>query len=96
MSATIYRALQWCKLTPEEITGVIDKIKNGFIYKGEDFYNEVKSLGAWEESTKHDDLVLIWNSDDAGPITIDGKEIGLFAHFDEDTQKFDWACTYEL
>ena len=37
MSVTIYRTLQWCKFTPEEITGVIDKIKNGFIYKGEDF-----------------------------------------------------------
>jgi hypothetical protein len=96
MSATIYRALQWCKLTPEEITGVIDKIKNGFIYKGEDFYNEVKNLGSWEESTRPDDSVLIWNSDDTGPITIDGNEIGLFVHFDEDTQKFDWACTYKL
>ena len=96
MSVTIYRTLQWCKLTPEEITGVIDKIKNGFIYKGEDFYNEVKNLGSWEESTRPDDSVLIWNTDDTGPITIDGKKIGLFVHFDEGTQKFDWACTYEL
>ena len=96
MSATIYRVLQWCKLTPEEITGVIDKTKNGSIYKGEAFYNEVKNLGSWEKSTSPDDLVLIWNTDDTGPITIDGKKIGLFVHFDEGTQKFDWACTYEL
>ena len=96
MSASIYGALQWCKLTPEEITGVIEKIKNGFIYKGEDFYNEVEKLGAWEDATRLDDSVLVWNTDDAGPITVDGNEIGLFVHFDEDTQKFDWACTYEL
>ena len=32
MSATIYEALQWCKLTPEEITGVIKKIKDGFTF----------------------------------------------------------------
>ena len=96
MSATIYGALQWCKLTPEEISGVIEKIKNGNIYKGEYFYNEVEKLGAWENATRLDDSVLIWNSDDTGPITVDGKEIGLFVHFDEDAQKFDWACTYEL
>lgn len=96
MSATIYGALQWCKLTPEEITGVIEKIKNGFIYKGEDFYNEVEKLGAWEDATRLDDSVLVWNTDDAGPIAVDGKEIGLFVHFDEDAQKYDWACTYEL
>ena len=96
MSASIYGALQWCKLTPEEITGVIEKIKNGFTYKGEDFYNEVEKLGAWEDATRLDDSVNIWYSDDAGPITVDGKEIGLFVHFDEDAQKYDWACTYEL
>lgn len=96
MSASIYAALQWCKLTPEEITGVIDKIKDGNIYKGEDFYCEVKKLGAWEDATRLDDSVLVWNTDDAGPITVDGKEIGLFVHFDEDAQKYDWACTYEL
>ena len=96
MSASIYGALQWCKLTPEEITGVIEKIKKGFIYKGEDFYNEVEKLCAWEDATRLDDSVLIWKTDDTGPITVDGKEIGLFVHFDEDTQKFDWACTYEL
>ena len=96
MSASIYGALQWCKLTPEEITGVIDKIKDGNIYKGEDFYNEVEKLGAWEDATRLDDSVLVWNADDAGPITVDGKEIGLFVHFDEDTQRYDWACTYEI
>jgi len=96
MSASIYGALQWCKLTPEEITGVIEKIKNGFIYKGEDFYNEVGKLGAWEDATRLDDSVLVWNTDDAGPITVDGKEVGLFVHFDENTQRYDWACTYEL
>lgn len=96
MSATIYGALQWCKLTPEEITGVVKKIMTGFIYKGEDFYNEVKNLGAWEDATRLDDSVLIWSSDDAGPITVEGKEIGLFIHYDEDAQKYDWACTYEL
>ena len=96
MSATIYGALQWCKLTPEEITGVIEKIKDENHYKGEDFYNEVEKLGAWEDSTRLDDSVLIWSADDAGQITVNGKEIGLFVHFDEDAQKFDWACTYEL
>lgn len=96
MSASIYGALQWCKLTPEEITGVIDKIKDGHIYNGEDFYNEVEKLGAWEDATRLDDSVLVWNTDDAGPITVDGKQVGLFVHFDEDTRKFDWACTYEL
>ena len=96
MSASIYGALQWCKLTPEEITGVIDKIKDGNIYKGEDFYEEVEKLGAWEDATRLDDSVLVWNADDAGPITVDGKEIGLFVHFDEDTQRYDWACTYEI
>lgn len=96
MSATIYGALQWCKLSPEEITNIVNKIKTGFTYDGADFYNEVKSLGAWETSTRLDDSVLIWNSDDAGPITVDGKEIGLFVHFDEDKEVYDWACTYEL
>ena len=96
MSASIYGALQWCRLTPDEITGVIEKIKNENHYKGEDFYNEVEKLGAWENATRLDDSVLVWNSDDAGPITVDGKEIGLFVHFDEDTRKFDWACTYEI
>ena len=96
MSASIYGALQWCKLTPEEITGVIEKIKNGNIYKGEDFYNEVKSLSAWEDATRLDDSVMIWNTDDASQITVDGKEIGLFVHFDEDKGTYDWACTYEL
>ena len=96
MSATIYGALQWCKLNPEEITEVVNKVKDGFIYDGAAFYNEVKERGAWEDATRLDDSVLIWNSDDAGPITIDGKEIGLFVHFDENTRKFDWACTYEL
>ena len=96
MSASIYGALQWCKLTPEEITGVIEKIKDENHYKGEDFYNEVEKLGAWEDATRLDDSVNIWNSDDAGPITVDGKEIGLFVHFDEDAQRYDWACTYEL
>ena len=65
MSAAIYGALQWCELTPEEITGVIEKIKNENHYKGEDFYNEVEKLG-------------------------------LYVHFDEDAQRYDWACTYEL
>ena len=96
MSASIYGALQWCKLTPEEITGVIEKIKNGFIYKGEDFYNVVENLGAWEDATRLDDSVLVWDTDDAGPVTVDGKEVGLFVHFDENTQMYDWACTYEL
>ncbi len=98
MSATIYGALQWCKLTPEEITGVVKKIVTGFIYKGEDFYNEVKALDGWRDANqddKLDDGVVIWDSDDAGPIMADGKEVGLFVHFNEDTREFDWACTYE-
>jgi hypothetical protein len=75
---------------------VIERIKNGNIYKGEDFYNEVEKLGAWENATRLDDSVCIWNSDDSGPITVDGREIGLFVHYDEDSGMFDWACTYEL
>ena len=96
MSASIYGALQWCRLTPEEISGVIERIKDGNTYKGEDSYGEVERLGAWENATRLDDSVLVWNTDDAGPITVNGKEIGLFVHFDEDAQKYDWACTYEL
>lgn len=96
MSAIIYSTIQWCKLTPEEITGVIEKIKNGNIYKGEDFYNEVKAVDGWVGNTYENNSVLIWNSDDAGPITIDEKEIGLFVHYNENEQMFDWACTYEI
>lgn len=96
MSASILEALRWCTLSPDEITELIDRIKTGFIYKGEDFYREVEKLGARKQCTELDDSVCIWNSDDAGPITVDGKEIGLFVHYDEDGQKFDWACTYKL
>ena len=96
MSATIYKVLHWCKLSPDKITEVVNKVKSGFIYDGAAFYNEVKMLGAWKDATSLDDSVLIWNSDDAGPITVDGKEIGLFVHFDEDKAVYDWACTYEL
>lgn len=95
MSASIYGALQWCKLSPEEITAVVDKVKTGFIYKGIDFYNEVDKLGAWEDATRLDDSVLIWNTDDAGPIE-EGSDIGLFVHFDEDKRVYDWACTYKI
>ena len=98
MSASIYGTLEWCSLNQDEITEIVDRIYVDHIYKGEDFYNEVKKLGAWRPVNEGDidDSVCIWNSDDAGPITIDGKEIGLFVHYDEDDQKFDWACTYQL
>ena len=96
MSASIFGALEWCTLNPDEITEIIDRISVDHIYKGEDFYNEVKKLDAWKPCTRLDDSVCIWNSDDAGPITIDGKEIGLFVHYRDDSQKFDCACTYEL
>ena len=98
MSATSYKVFQRCKLTPEEIRDTLDKITHGFIYNGEDFYNEAKSLDGWEDVSQDNETVNIWTSDydDAGPITVDGKEIGLFVHFDEDAQKYDWACTYEL
>ena len=96
MSATIYGALQWCSLTPDEITEIVDRISVNNIYKGEVFYDEVEKRGAWKSCNRLDDSVLIWNTDDAGPITIDGKEIGLFVHYNEDNKKFDYACTYEL
>lgn len=96
MSATIYRALKWCTLNADEITQVVHNICTGFIYKGEDFYNEVEKLDGWKPATEEDDSVCIWNSDDAGPVVINGEEVGLFIHFDEDNGKFDWACTYEL
>ncbi len=96
MSATVYGVLQWCELAPEEITGVINKIKNGYIYNGLDFYNEIKKRNAWTNATYPDDSVMIWSGDDAGPITVDGKDIGLFVHFDEEREMFDWACTYKL
>ena len=96
MSASIYGTLQWCRLTPEEISGVIERIKDGNTYNGEDFYREIESLNGWVPAAEPDDSVLISNSDDAGPITVGGKEIGLFVHFDEDARKFDWACTYEI
>ena len=95
MSATIFGTLEWCTLSPEEITEIVNKISVDNIYKGEDFYNTVKQLNGWRPCTRLDDSVLIWNSDDAGPIIVDGKEIGLFVHFDEDKQIFDQACTYE-
>ena len=75
---------------------MIERIKDGNTYKGEDFYGEVERLGAWEDATGDDDSVLVWDADDAGPITVGGKEIGLFVHFDEDARKFDWACTYKI
>ena len=96
MSASIYGTLQWCSLSPNEITEIVDRISVDNIYKGEVFYDEVKKVNAWRPCTRLDDSVLLWNSDDAGPITIDGKEIGLFVHYDEDKQMFDQACTYEL
>jgi len=96
MSATIYRALKWCTLNPDEITEIVDRISVDNIYKGEDFYHEVEKLGKWEPCTRLDDSVCIWNSDDTGPIEIDGKTFGLFVHYNEEIGKFDWACTYEL
>lgn len=96
MSASIYGALQWCSLTPDEITEIVDRISVGNIYKGEVFYDEVKKLDAWKPCTRLDDSVCIWNGEDAGPIEVDGKEIGLFVHYDEVERKFDWACTYEI
>lgn len=96
MSASIYGALQWCSLTPDEITEVVDRITVDNIYNGEVFYHEVEKLDAWKPCTRIDDSVLIWNGDDAGQIEIDGKKIGLFVHYNEDEQQFDWACTYDL
>lgn len=96
MSASIYGALEWCKLSPDEITEIVDRISVDGIYKGEDFYHEVEKLGKWEPCTRLDDSVCIWNSDDAGPIEVNGKRIGLLVHYNEEDNKFDWACTYEL
>ena len=96
MSATIYGVLQWCRLSPEDITAAVKKVMTGFVYKGEDFYNEIDKFAGWCDACEDDNSVLIWNSDDAGPITVDGKEIGLFVHFDENRQLYDWACTYVI
>ena len=96
MSATIYGTLQWCSLSPDEITEIVDRISVDNIYKGEVFYDEVKKLNAWKPCTRLDDSVCLWNGEDTGPIEVDGKEIGLFVHYDEVERKFDWACTYEI
>ena len=96
MSASIYRALKWCTLNSDEITQVVNNIVTGFIYKAQDFYDEVEKLGAWRPATEEDDSVCIWNTDDAGPISDDNQEVGLIVHYDEDAKKFDWACTYQI
>ena len=98
MSASIYGTLQWCTLSPEEITGIVDKLcGDTHIFKGEDFYQEVEKLGKWRPATEKDDSVIIWNNiDDAGPIEVGGKTFGLFVHYNNDDKKFDWACTYEF
>ena len=96
MSASIYGVKQWCTLTPEKITETVNKVKTGFIYKGEDFYREVEKLDGWRDVApgEVDDSVLIWNSDDYGPVNIDGEVFGLFVHFNDDENQYDWACTY--
>ena len=97
MSATIYRVKQWCRMSPDEITSLVHGLcGNSNTYSGEELYQEVEKQGRWESPTEDDDSVLIWNGDDAGPIVIDGEEVGLFVHFDEDKGVYDWACTYEL
>ena len=98
MSASIYGTLEWCKLSPEEITGIVNGISRDNIYKGEDFYREVERLDGWREATEEDDSVIVWDADDAGPIDLgDGNDnLGLLVHYDEDEGLFDWACTYEI
>lgn len=99
MSATIYKVRLWCNMKPDEITETVDRLTvNGgtYSYRGEDFYETVKRLGKWEKA-KDDDSVLIWNTDDAGPIDIeDMPGSGIFIHYDEMNNRFDWACIYEL
>jgi hypothetical protein len=48
-------------------------------------YNESVNKGI--EQLKNSPLIIECNNKDVKL---------LFVHFDEDTQKFDWACTYEL
>lgn len=96
MSATIYGVKKWCSLTPDAITETIKKISTDNIYKGEDFYHEVESLDGWKTCTEHDDSVLIWNGDDAGQVEINGETFGLFVHYNDEENKFDWACTFEI
>lgn len=96
MSATIYKVRLWCDLKPEEITKVVNDVVTGFVYKAEDFYNEVEKLGAWKPATEENDSVCIWSGYDAGPVIINSEEVGFFAHFDDDANQFDWACIYEL
>lgn len=97
MSATIYGVRQWCSMGPDEITDLVHELcGDSHTYSGEKFYQEVEKRGKWESPTEDDDSVLIWNTDDAGPIDVGGEEVGLCVHYDEVTRKFDWACTYEL
>lgn len=85
-------------MSPGEITDLVNRLcDSSHIYRGIDFYREVEKMGKWENAEEDDDSVLIWNNiDDAGPIVIGDKEIGLFVHYNEDEKIFDWACTYEL
>ena len=96
MSATVYRVLKWCSLNPDEITKIVKEISHGFVYDGKDFYNEVEKRNAWDEAGEEDDDINVWREDDAGPISVNGKEVGLFIHFDEEENKYDWACVYEI
>lgn len=95
MSAAIYGVKKWCTLSPKEITNVVYKVAIGGIYSGKRFYSEVEKMDGWADPAPDDDSVMIWNSDDAGVIEIEGNEVGLFVHYDETEQKYDWACLYE-
>lgn len=95
MSAAIYGVKKWCILSPQEITDAVYKVTVGGLYNGERFYDEVKKMDGWADPAPDDDSVMIWNGDDAGVIEIEGNEVGLFVHYDEYGQKFDWACLYE-
>ena len=96
MSAAIYGIKKWCTLSPEKITEVINKIKNGFLYNGQKFYDEVEKMNGWADPTPDCDSVMIWNGDDAGPISENDQNTGLFVHFDETAQKYDFAVTYYM
>lgn len=95
MSASIYGVKKWCILSPKEITDVVYKVSVGGIYSGKRFYDEVEKMDGWADPAPDDDSVMIWSGDDAGPISKEDPNTGLFVHYDEAEQKFDWACLYE-
>jgi hypothetical protein len=95
MSATVYRVLKWCTLSPDEITQIVKDISHGHIYDGKDFYEEVEKRNAWEDATEMDDEINIWRDEEADSFLAYGKECSLHVGFDEMEGKYVSACIYE-